>query len=86
MTGYYGYAPAYAPGYPAAPCLATRVPGPGYPEGVMEGAAPSTEVDPNAPPGAPTQAPAYMNYCVSAKAYFPKVTACLEGWKFVPSH
>ena len=36
-------------------------------------------------PGAPTQAPAYMNYCESAKAYFPKVTTCPEGWKFVPT-
>ena len=31
--------------------------------------------------GAPTQGPLYMNYCESAKAYFPKVTSCPEGWK-----
>jgi hypothetical protein len=31
--------------------------------------------------GAPTQGPLYMNYCESAKAYFPKVTACPEGWR-----
>ena len=31
--------------------------------------------------GAPTQGPMYMNYCESAKAYFPKVTQCPEGWK-----
>ncbi|HEY2627692.1 MAG TPA: hypothetical protein VGI57_01130 [Usitatibacter sp.] len=77
--GYYGYG-GYAPysDYPppAAPA--------GYPEGVMQGPE-TTEVDPNAP-GAPTQAPAYMNYCVSAKAYFPKVNSCPEGWKFVPTH
>ena len=31
--------------------------------------------------GLPTQGPLYMNYCESAKAYFPKVTTCPEGWK-----
>lgn len=38
-------------------------------------------VDPTAP-GAPTQGPLYMNYCASAKAYYPKVTSCPEGWVF----
>ena len=33
--------------------------------------------------GAPTHGPAYMNYCASAKAYYPKVTSCPEGWKFI---
>lgn len=33
--------------------------------------------------GAPTQGPLYMNYCASANAYFPKVTSCPEGWKFI---
>ncbi len=33
--------------------------------------------------GAPTQGPAYMNYCASAKAYYPKVASCPEGWKFL---
>lgn len=33
--------------------------------------------------GVPAQGPLYMNYCESAKAYFPKVTTCPEGWKFV---
>ena len=33
--------------------------------------------------GAPSQGPLYMNYCASAKAYFPKVTSCPEGWKFI---
>lgn len=33
--------------------------------------------------GAPSQGPLYMNYCASAKAYFPKVTQCPEGWKFI---
>jgi hypothetical protein len=56
---------------------------PDYPEGYME-PAPTTEI---APPrgAAPAQAPTYMNYCESAKAYFPKVTTCPEGWKFLPS-
>ncbi|MEO5676309.1 MAG: hypothetical protein ABIQ84_02065 [Usitatibacter sp.] len=31
--------------------------------------------------GGPTQGPLYMNYCESAKAYYPKVTTCPEGWK-----
>jgi hypothetical protein len=31
--------------------------------------------------GAPSQAPLYMNYCESAKAYFPKVSTCPEGWR-----
>jgi hypothetical protein len=51
-----------------------------YPEGVME---PSTEVQRG--PGAPSQEPAYRNYCDSAKAYYPKVTSCPEGWKFIPA-
>ena len=33
--------------------------------------------------GAPSQGPLYMNYCESARAYFPKVTRCPEGWKFI---
>ena len=53
-----------------------------YPEGVME-SAPTTEVPRSE--GAPAQGPAYMNYCESAKAYYPKVTTCPEGWRFVPS-
>lgn len=32
--------------------------------------------------GAPTSGPLYMNYCESARAYYPKVTSCPEGWKF----
>jgi hypothetical protein len=44
----------------------------------------STEVPPRAE-GAPTQAPAYRNYCESAKAYYPKVTKCPEGWRFEPA-
>jgi hypothetical protein len=35
--------------------------------------------------GAPAQAPAYRNYCESARAYYPKVTKCPEGWRFDPA-
>jgi hypothetical protein len=50
-------------------------------ETVREVPAPSDSAS-NAP-GAPTQGPLYMNYCASAKAYFPKVQSCPEGWKFI---
>lgn len=80
---WWGYPYAYdyygGYGYPAAPAEPAAAP---YPDGAMM--PPTTQADPSAP-GAPTQAPAYMNYCVSAKAYFPKVTSCPEGWKFVPA-
>lgn len=33
--------------------------------------------------GAPTSGPLYMNYCESANAYYPKVSSCPEGWKFL---
>lgn len=49
-----------------------------YPDDETE---PSTEVAPSK--GAPTQGPLYMNYCASAQAYYPKVTSCPEGWKFI---
>jgi len=49
-----------------------------FPEGtILPG--PSTEVPLG--DGAPTRGPLYMNYCESAKAYFPKVTTCPEGWR-----
>ena len=49
-----------------------------FPEGtILPG--PSTEVQRGE--GAPTRGPLYMNYCESAKAYFPKVTTCPEGWR-----
>ena len=50
-----------------------------YPEGVME---PSAEAPRSQ--GAPAQAPYYRNYCDSAKAYYPKVGSCPEGWRFIP--
>lgn len=51
-----------------------------YPEGVMVGPPVSTTEVPRGE-GAPTNGPLYMNYCESAKAYFPKVTSCPEGWR-----
>jgi opacity protein-like surface antigen len=54
-----------------------------YPEGYIE-PAPTTDIGPRTQ-GAPAQAPAYLNYCDSAKAYFPKVTSCPEGWRFEPT-
>ncbi|HEY4998755.1 MAG TPA: hypothetical protein VII36_06410 [Usitatibacter sp.] len=77
---YYGYYPYdyyyYPPAVVADPYPAS------YPDGTMA-PPPTTEVPRTE--GAPAQAPAYMNYCESSKAYFPKVTSCPEGWKFIPS-
>jgi hypothetical protein len=80
---YWGYPYGYGYYYPRTVVVdqvIERYPA-SYPEGYME-PAPSTEVVPRGE-GAPTQAPTYMNYCESAKAYFPKVTSCPEGWKFI---
>jgi hypothetical protein len=55
-----------------------------YPDGVME-APPAQSTEVPRTQGAPAKAPAYMNFCESAKAYFPKVTSCPEGWKFQPA-
>jgi hypothetical protein len=32
---------------------------------------------------APSGGPLYMNYCESAREYYPQVSRCPEGWKFV---
>ena len=71
----YYYGSYYYPAYPSAEP---------YPQGVMPPAE-SEAAPPAGSPGAPTQGPTYMNYCESAKAYFPKATTCPEGWKFVPA-
>jgi hypothetical protein len=68
----YYYPPAYSYGAPAPQAT--------YPEYQM-GPVESTEVPQGE--GAPNQGPLYMNYCESSKAYFPKVSACPEGWKFI---
>src|SRR5260221_2725229 len=76
--GYYGY--PYYYDYPRTVVYRDVAPYPmAYPEGEMSAPA---AVAPNAP-GAPSQGPLYMNYCESAKAYFPKITACPEGWRFI---
>ena len=73
---YWGYPYYYDWYYPRAVYVER------YPMSTPEDAA-TTEVPVG--PGAPTQGPAYMNYCESAKAYYPKVTSCPEGWKFLPA-
>lgn len=77
---YYGYPYYYDPYYyPRTVIYRDVEPYPmSYPEAEM---GPAAEAAPG--PGAPSQGPLYMNYCESAKAYYPKVTACPEGWKFV---
>jgi hypothetical protein len=72
---YYDY--AYGPSYYAPPVDGG---GMAYPQGQVDSS--TTQVQPG--PGAPTQEPAYRNYCESAKAYYPKVTSCPEGWRFEP--
>ena len=44
--------------------------------------APSGSPEPRSEP-APSSGPLYMNYCESAKAFYPKVRNCPEGWKFI---
>lgn len=48
-------------------------------------APPTTQAPPAVPgeAGTPTQRPLHLNYCDSAKAWFPQVRACPEGWRFV---
>jgi hypothetical protein len=51
------------------------------------GAAPVQEPPP-APPAQPAQppaAPGTWHYCESARAYYPYVTECREGWRAVPA-
>ncbi len=79
----YGY-PYAAAAYPYADgAYAQPYPQQDYPEGAIS-EAPTTQVNPSAQ-GAPAQGPAYLNFCESANAYYPKVTSCPEGWKFLPS-
>ena len=69
----YGYGPAYA--YPAP---YNEAPAYGYSIAPEE---PSADIGPVSEPGAPLQHPLYLNYCASAKAYYPKVKSCAEGWQ-----
>jgi hypothetical protein len=80
---YWGYPYDYY--YPRTVVIDRVVDDPAYyPEGVMPAPPPASTEVPRTQ-GAPAQAPAYMNFCESAKAYFPKVTSCPEGWKFLPA-
>lgn len=86
--GYYygGYPYYYYPAYPYPYPYAYSYAAPAYPESAWaapsdEDLGPTTEVTPG--PGAPTEGPLYMNYCASSKAYYPKVTQCPEGWRFI---
>jgi len=81
-SSYYWDAPYYYDYYPRDTVIYQDTPPPATIYG-DEQAPTTTEV----PPGAnlPSQGPAYMNYCASAKAYFPKVTKCAEGWQFLPT-
>ena len=79
---HYGYYPYYYPHSTVIYRDVERYPM-SYPEGtIREHAEPTTEIGPRTE-GAPRQGPLYMNYCESAKAYFPKVTTCPEGWKMM---
>lgn len=75
--GYWG-APYWYDAYPGSTIV--------YREVEREASFPEHRIGPANPEvprgeGFPTQGPLYMNYCESAKAYFPKVTTCPEGWK-----
>ncbi|HET7547878.1 MAG TPA: hypothetical protein VFJ86_08920 [Usitatibacter sp.] len=80
-----GYAWGYPYYYPAYSYPAYGYAYPAYPDSTWSAPAqdlgPAPDVTPG--PGAPTEGPLYMNYCASAKAYYPKVTQCPEGWKFI---
>jgi hypothetical protein len=55
-----------------------------YPQSYNEVEVSPADVAPRAE-GGPIQAPSYRNYCDSARAYYPKVTKCPEGWRFEPA-
>lgn len=77
--GAYAWGPWYDPWYGPTVVYREREV---IPEIVEVEREPTTEVPPRGE-GAPTSGPLYMNYCASAKAYYPKVTSCPEGWKFI---
>jgi hypothetical protein len=82
-SAYYWGSPYYYDDYPRnALVYRERIEEP-YPAAIPDEDM-TTEVEPSSE-GAPTQGPTYMNYCESSRAYYPKVTQCPEGWKFVPS-
>lgn len=77
LWGSYWGAPYFYDSYPGSTVIYREAEREVYPEGSFSG--PTTSVPQS--DGAPTQGPLYMNYCDSAKAYFPKIASCPEGWK-----
>lgn len=78
--GSYYYPYSYGPGYvyPAGP---EGMPYSEAPGGYGPATEPSTDIGPVSEPGAPMERPLYLNYCASARAYYPKVKSCAEGWQ-----
>jgi hypothetical protein len=79
---YGAYGPAYG-GYPNScgmdeDCMRAQF-------SRAEGQAPSARIPPPAPgpEGGPTQRPLHLNYCDSARAWFPQVPSCPGGWRLV---
>lgn len=50
-----------------------------------EPAAPTTQIPPLAsgPEGGPTERPLHLNYCESARGWFPHVQTCPGGWRLI---
>jgi len=89
----YPYSPAYAYGI-AYPDYGMAYPAYGYScaygqdcwrAAQAEPTPPSTVVPPPAPgkDGGPTRRPLHLNYCDSARAWFPHVRSCPGGWRLV---
>ena len=76
--GYWGY--PYAWDYPRE-TVVYREMAPAPEGGQLVPQAPAEPASGSAP--APASGPLYMNYCESAREYYPKVSRCPEGWKFV---
>lgn len=83
---YYAYGPAdglagYACAYPGD-CWRER-------PAAVEPTPPTTQVapSPGAAQGGPNERPLHLNYCDSARAWFPQVSTCPGGWRLVlPEH
>jgi hypothetical protein len=94
--GYGGWGWAYGAPYYGYPANGYSYPGGGFPcapyeecyrdqVARSEPTPPTTEVPAPAPGanGTPTQRPLHLNYCDSARAWFPHVRSCPEGWRMV---
>lgn len=77
----YGYGYGYPYAYPYAYPPTVVVPGPVYPPVVVEQQAPAYVERDTPPPAA--QAQQWWYWCGSAKAYYPYVKSCAEGWQRV---